>query len=291
MKWKSFFLTCFAMFFIVSTAQAATSISVVVNDRPIKTDVAPFIKNGTTFVPLRSIEQIEGISIKSWNNKTKTLVIAHPTKSMTFSVKQNQSESMLIKDNRVMVPIRFIAENFNSDVAWDANTKTVQVAKLNEEMKANLNSDDVTTSRLAAITIPRITTLKEITGGQSSAGSFQLLFPEGESKAFFIIENSTIDYYKVKGNAAWLTWSGKIGGNENKFWITNSGISSEVGQRPKINDRLFFYKVSSHSGQSQYGYLSNTGKETILGSKDMNSLDELYPILEENEADQMKKTE
>ncbi|MBD7966445.1 copper amine oxidase N-terminal domain-containing protein [Paenibacillus gallinarum] len=291
MKWKSFFLTCFAMFFIVSTAQAATSISVVVNDRPLETDVAPFIKNGTTFVPLRTIEQMEGISIKSWNNKTKTLVIVDPTKSMTFSVKQNQSESMLIKDNRVMVPIRFIAENFNSDVAWDANTKTVQVAKLNEETKANLNSDDVTTSRLAAITIPRITTLKELTGGQSSGGSFKLLFPEGESKAFFRIDNGIVEYFEVKGNAAWLTWSGKIGGNENKLWITNSGISSEVGQRPKVKDRMFFYYISTHAGQSQYGYLSNTGKETILGSKDMSKLEDLFPILEENEADQMKKAE
>ncbi|WIV20061.1 copper amine oxidase N-terminal domain-containing protein [Paenibacillus polygoni] len=291
MKWKSFFLTCFAVFFMVPTVQAATSISVVVNDRPLETDVAPFIKNGTTFVPLRTIEQLEGISIKSWNNKTKTLVIAHPTKSMTFSVKPNQSESMLIKDNRVMVPIRFIAENFNSDVAWDANTKTVQVAKLNEKTKADLNSDDITKARLAAITIPRITTLKELTGGQSSAGSFKLLFPEGESKAFFWIDNGIAEYFEVKGNAAWLTWSGIIGGNENKFWITNSGISSEVGQRPKIKDRMFFYYISTHAGQSQYGYLPSTGKETILGTKDMSKLDDLFPILEEIEADQMKKTE
>lgn len=144
MKWKSFLLTCFAMFFIVSSAQAATPISVLINDRPVKTDVAPFIKDGTTFVPLRTIEQIEGLSIKSWNNKTKTLVIVDSTKLMTFSVKQNQSESMLIKNNRVMVPIRFIAENFNSDVAWNANTRTVQVVKLNAKTKANLNSDDLT---------------------------------------------------------------------------------------------------------------------------------------------------
>lgn len=282
MKWKSLLLTCFAAFVIVSSAQAATPISVLINDRPVKTDVAPFVKDGTAFVPLRSIEQIEGLSIKSWDNKTKTLVIVDPTKSMTFSVKQNQSESMLIKNNRVMVPIRFIAENFNSDVAWDANTRTVQVAKLNQKTKANLNSDDLTKSRIAAITIPKITTLKELTGGQSSGGSFQLLFPEGESKAFFIISDGIANYYEVKGNAAWHRWSGKIGGNHNKFWVTNSGILSEVGQRPKINDRLFFYNVSTHSGQSQYGYMTTNGRETVLGSKDMNSLEELYPIKEEN---------
>lgn len=283
MKWKSFLLTFIALFLVGSTAQAATPISVVVNDRVVKTDVTPFIQNGTTYVPLRSIEQIEGISIKGWNNKTKTLVIADPTKSMTFSVKQNQSESMLIKNNRVMVPIRFIAENFDSDVAWDANTRTVQVVKLNEETKANLNSDDLTTSRLAAINIPKIITLKELTGGQSSGGSFRLLFPEGESKAFFMISNGIANYYEVKENAAWLTWSGKIGGNKNEYWITNSGISSEVGQRPKINDRVFFYYISTHSGESQYGYISTNGKETILGSKDMSRIEYMYPIEEEKE--------
>lgn len=282
MKWKSFFLTCFAMFFIVSTVQAATPISVLINDRPVETDAAPFIKNGTTFVPLRAIEQIEGVSIKSWNNKTKTLVIVDSTKSMTFSVKQNQSGSLLIKNNRVMVPIRFIAENFNSDVAWDANTRTVQIAKVNEQTKANLNSDDVTTSRLAAITIPTISTLKELTGGQSSGGSFKLLFPKGESKKFFMISNGIVNYYEVKGNAAWHKWSGVIGGDTNTFWITNSGISSEVGQRPMIHDPLFFYYVSTHSGQSKYGYISTNGKETELGEKDMNNIGELYPIEEEN---------
>jgi len=270
------------MFFIVSSAQAATPISVIINDKPVKTDVAPFVKDGTTFVPLRSIEEIEGLSIKSWNNKTKTLVIVDPTKSMTFSVNRNQSDSMLIKNNRVMVPIRFIAENFNSDVAWNANTRTVQVVKINAKTKANLNSDDLTKSRIAAITIPKITTLKELTGGQSSGGVFKLLFPEGESKAFFMISNGIANYYEVKGNAAWHKWSGKIGGNNNKFWVTNSGISSEVGQRPKLNDRLFFYNISTHSGQSEHGYMTTNGKETILGSKDMNSLEELYPINEEN---------
>ncbi|CAM4446195.1 copper amine oxidase N-terminal domain-containing protein [Paenibacillus tarimensis] len=281
MKWKSFILTCSVMLFIVSSAQAATPVSVLINERPVETDVAPFVKDGTTFVPLRSIEQIEGISVKSWNNKTKTLVIVDPTKSMTFSVNQKQSESMLIKNGRVMVPIRFIAENFNSDVAWDAHTRTVQVAKISEQTKANLNSDDLTKSRLAAITIPAITTLKELTGGQSSGGRFKLLFPEGESKAFFYISDGIAGYYEVKGNAAWHKWSGKIGGNNNKFWVTNSGISSEVGQRPKITDRLFFYYVSTHAGLSQYGYITTKGKETVLGSKDMNNLEELYPIKEE----------
>lgn len=283
MKWKSFFLTCFAMFFVVSTVQAATPISIVVNGNTVKTDVAPFVKNGTTFVPLRSIEQIEGLSIKSWNNKTKTLVITDPTQQMTFRVNnQNQSESPLIRNNRVMVPIRFIAENFNSDVAWNPNTKTIHVAKINDKTKANLDSPDLTKARVAAINIPKISTLKELTSGESNMGNFQLFFPEGESTSFFTIENGIINYYEVKSNAAWLTWSGKMGGNQNKISLTNTGISSEVGKRPKIDDRLFFYNISAHSGQSQYGYISTNGKETILGSKDMNSLNDLYSIEDEN---------
>ncbi|GFN33116.1 copper amine oxidase N-terminal domain-containing protein [Paenibacillus xylaniclasticus] len=281
LKWKSLFLSCCAALTIVSSAHAAAPISVLINDRYVETDVAPFIQNGTTFVPLRSIEQIDGLSIKSWDNQTKTLVVADSTKSMTFRVSSNQSQSILIKNNRVMVPIRFIAENFNCDVAWDANTRTVQIVKLNEEAKANLNSDDLTTSRIAAITIPRISTLKELPEGQSSGGNFRILFPEGKSKAFFIIQNGVAYYYEVRENAAWHIWSGTIGGNNNKFWVTNSGISSEVGQRPTINDRLFFYHIHTHSGQSEYGFVTTDGKETTLGTQDMNKLEELYPIPEE----------
>lgn len=283
MKWKSFFLTCLALFFVVSTAQAATPISIVVNGNKVKTDVAPFVQNGTTYVPLRSIEQIEGLSIKSWNNKTKTLVIADPSQQITFRVNnQNKSESPQIRNNRVMVPIRFIAQNFNSDVAWNPDTKTVHVAKINDQTKANLDSADLTKARIAAINIPKISTLKELTSVESSGGSFGLFFPEGKSNSFFTIENSIINYYEVKSNAAWLTWSGKIGGTQNKVsFLKNTSVSSEVGKRPQINGRLFFYNISAHSGQSQYGYMSTDGKETILGSKDMESLNDLYPIEEE----------
>jgi len=182
-----------------------------------------------------------------------------------------------------MVPIRFIAENFNSDVAWNPNTKTVHVAKINDKIKANLDSADLTKARVAAINIPKISTLKELTSGESSACSFELFFLEGKSNSLFTVENGIINYYEVKSNAAWLTWSGKVGGNQNKIWFqTNTGISSEVGQRPKINDRLFLYNISAHSGQSQYGYISTNGKETILGSKDMDRLNDLYPIEDEN---------
>ncbi|MEX3620730.1 copper amine oxidase N-terminal domain-containing protein [Paenibacillus glucanolyticus] len=283
MKWKSFFLTCFALFFVLTTAQAATPISVVVNGKHVQTDVAPFVQKGTTYVPLRSIEQIEGLAIKSWNNKTKTLVIADPGKQLTLRVSQTHSESPQIKNGRVMVPIRFIAENFNSDVAWNPHTKTVHVAKINDKTKENLDSADITKARITAINLPKISTLKELTPGESSAGYFQLFFTEGKSNSFFTIKNGIIDYYEVKSNSAWHTWSGKQGGNQNKIWFqTKSGISSEVGQRPKINDRLFFYNISEHSGQSQYGYISTDGKETILGSKDIESLNDLYPIQGEN---------
>ncbi|WP_454192823.1 copper amine oxidase N-terminal domain-containing protein [Paenibacillus sp. Marseille-Q7038] len=259
----------------------------VVNDKTVKTDVAPYVQNGTTYVPLRSIEQIEGLSIKSWNNKTKTLVIADPSQQITFRVnKQNQSDSPQIRNNRVMVPIRFIAENFNSDVAWNPNSKTVQIAKINDKIKANLKSEDLTKARVAAIQIPKLSTLKELISEESSAGSLQLFFPEGESNSFIMIENGVIDHYLVKTNAAWHTWSGKTGGKQNEIWfLTNTGISSEVGQRPKIKDRLFFYNISTHSGQSQYGYISPNGEETILGSKDMASLNDLYPIEAEGKAD------
>ncbi|MCM3781909.1 copper amine oxidase N-terminal domain-containing protein [Neobacillus mesonae] len=283
MKWKTL-LIFIALFFVASAVQAATPISLVINGNTVKTDSAPFIQKGTTYVPLRSIEQIEGITIKSWNNNTKTLVIADPTQQMTFRISdQKQPGSPLMKNNRVMVPIRFIAEYFNSDIAWNSNTKAVHVAKINEKTKANLTSADLTTARVASITIPKISTLKELTSGESSAGSFQLLFPEGQSDSFFTVENGLINHYEVKSNSAWLTWSGKIGGSKNKVsFIPNTGIFSEVGQRPIINDRLFFYNVSAHSGQSQYGYISTDGKETVLGSNEMNSLIDLYPIVEEN---------
>ncbi|MDO3411382.1 copper amine oxidase N-terminal domain-containing protein [Saccharibacillus sp. CPCC 101409] len=288
MKWKTFALTCFSFAAAASgvqtAAHAAEPVSIVVNDRTVVTDAPPFIQNGTTYVPLRSIEQIEGLSITSWNNKTKTLVVAGPGQSSTFRVSNPAAAgSPIIQNNRVMVPIRFIATNFSSDVIWNRYTQTVYVAKVDEKTKASLKSSNLTEARAAALNVPKISALKEFVSTESSAGSLQIYFPEGGSDSFFMIENGIIDYYEVKSNAALLVWSGKIGGQQNKLsFLADTGISSEVGRRPKVNERLFFYKISTHAGQSQYGYVDTDGKETVLGSRELNSLDDLYPIQEEN---------
>lgn len=285
MKWsfKPFLLSCLALFLIVPTAKAAPAISIVVNGTAVQTDVTPYIQQGTTFVPLRSLEHIQGISIKSWNNNTKTLVIADPSQSLTMRIEGTRPNEPQIKNGRVMVPIRFIAESFNCDVTWNPHTRTVYVAKIDEQTKTNLKSDNLTQARAAAITIPRLSTLKELSPGQSSTGNFRLLFPEGKSNSFYTVEDGIVNYYEIIGNAAWRLWSGKLGGTRNGIWlIPDSGISDETGQRPKTDSRVYFYNISSHSGQAQYGYISTDGKETILGSGELDKLNDLFPIPGEN---------
>ncbi|WP_245236116.1 stalk domain-containing protein, partial [Paenibacillus sonchi] len=55
------------------TASAASSaIEIMINNDFADTDVAPYITNGTTMVPLQVAQKIPGSSVQ-WNNASKTV--------------------------------------------------------------------------------------------------------------------------------------------------------------------------------------------------------------------------
>ncbi|MBO5561157.1 MAG: copper amine oxidase N-terminal domain-containing protein [Firmicutes bacterium] len=102
-------------------------------------DAPPVIVNGRTLVPVRAVvEALDGTV--DWDAETKTakLVSGDNTIELTIdstAAKLNGEEAMLdvaptIMDGRTMLPIRFVAESFGFYTYWDAETKTVYVAKI-----------------------------------------------------------------------------------------------------------------------------------------------------------------
>ena len=118
-----------------------------VNDKKIPLDAAPFILNNRVMVPIRFILQSLGATV-DWDPIFKMVIITMPDgKRVRLQVGNStaakgqriaQSDKFdevpvkldappVIKDDRVFVPVRFIAEAFGAEVDWDPEFMLVTI--------------------------------------------------------------------------------------------------------------------------------------------------------------------
>lgn len=113
-----------------------TSILVMVKGKYVDFDVAPVVENERVLVPMRNIFEALGATV-SWQGdvntvlatKGDTVVALQPGQGYLFknSEKVEMPVASIAKDNRILVPIRAIAEAFDTDVFYNGNTKTVVI--------------------------------------------------------------------------------------------------------------------------------------------------------------------
>lgn len=131
------------------TSFANNSISILVNNSKIYSDVEPFITNGTTYVPLRFISQALNTDSISWNQNSQSVTIKKDGDILNFFINKNYAfinntrktinGTPVIKNNRTFVPLRIISENLDAKVNWNKNTRTVLI-------KTNTDSSNETTA-------------------------------------------------------------------------------------------------------------------------------------------------
>ena len=112
-----------------------SGVSVLVDGRPVYFDVAPFIKDDRTIVPLRNLAETLGCAV-TWTEPDR-IDLNREDISITIYIENpmytaNGTEKMLdacpfIKDERTMVPLRFIAEEFGCRVQYEEVTQTVYI--------------------------------------------------------------------------------------------------------------------------------------------------------------------
>lgn len=100
------------------------------NGAQIENDVAPFISaDNRTLVPVRVIAESVGAEV-TWDNYEKADYIAKDGVTLKLTVGEQLPDNMgaaILVDDRLFVPVRYIAENFDGTVTWDAETKTVGI--------------------------------------------------------------------------------------------------------------------------------------------------------------------
>jgi len=133
-----FLLTAFGVLLGASSAYADTSVKLQMHNRtdgvPLEatTDAEPELKNNRLMVPLRVISEHLGARVL-WTGKE--VVLAKGDKTITLrpgsgTAEVNGEQTGLdaepyVKNGRVMVPLRFVAEVFDCDVRYENQTVTV----------------------------------------------------------------------------------------------------------------------------------------------------------------------
>jgi len=125
-----------ALSIIVIPTYAATEIKVCVNGEYVSFDVPPQIINDRTMVPIRAIIEKFGGSAR-WIEQEKKAVLELGDDKLALVVNSktaflnNKSMSLdvepQIRDGRILIPARYVAESFGFDVAWDNNKKIVYI--------------------------------------------------------------------------------------------------------------------------------------------------------------------
>lgn len=102
----------------------------IVDGKSVILDVTPYIKNNRTFMPVRFISESLGANVL-WDSVTSTATLDSEESVVKVAVHNNVmivndthitlDTAPEIKNNRMMLPIRHIAEALNCSVEWVAN--------------------------------------------------------------------------------------------------------------------------------------------------------------------------
>lgn len=138
----------------VSAVENTKDIKIEIDGKSIVSDVAPFIDNNRTLVPIRVISENLGYSV-NWDNQTRKVTVKNNDKSIELTIGKKEVNingtnssidvAPMIKSERTFVPLRFISESFDNDVNWDNNTRTVIINKKETKVSSifedsNINS-------------------------------------------------------------------------------------------------------------------------------------------------------
>ena len=113
-----------------------SSITVLLDGEPVSFDAQPEIPAGTTFVPLRSIFEQLGAEVE-WNQQRQEALLISGREEICLKVGskvaiRNTEVSSLtdapyLKEDRVMVPLRYLSESLGYDVTWNPETRTAEI--------------------------------------------------------------------------------------------------------------------------------------------------------------------
>ncbi|MGG1514123.1 stalk domain-containing protein [Paenibacillus oryzisoli] len=129
-------------------ARAESNVTVLFDHEEMQFEVSPFIEEGSTLVPFRSIFEKMGFDV-FWNEEEQTVTgekvglrITLPINSSIAYVNDKPIKLQIpakIVDNVTVVPLRFISENSGYSINWDSDTRIVSIQTPDNILPDQLN--------------------------------------------------------------------------------------------------------------------------------------------------------
>jgi len=127
---------------------ATTDESGNVTTTTIKMDVAPYVKNDRTYMPVRYVANSLGVPDENitWDDSTQTvtmtndntviqLTIGDPVMLVDDSQVQMDVVPEIAPPGRTMLPLRYVAEGLGADVKWDEENQEVIISQEVEQVQ------------------------------------------------------------------------------------------------------------------------------------------------------------
>jgi hypothetical protein len=99
-------------------------------------DVAPFIQDSRTLVPVRFVSEALGAKVDWYQEEKKAVIVLVPKvvtlwvgKDQAFvnGVEQKLDVPAVLVDNRTFVPLRFVSERLGAKVEWSQEKQQVSI--------------------------------------------------------------------------------------------------------------------------------------------------------------------
>lgn len=127
----------FAVFILSYAVYADFDLDIYVDSQKLESEFAPFIEDGSTYVPLRAVSEKIGADI-SWDEERRVAVtvkgdITAELSNEKSSIYRNGEEvkigrSPKIVNDRMYVPLRAIAEGFGYTVSYDGVRRIINIS-------------------------------------------------------------------------------------------------------------------------------------------------------------------
>lgn len=203
---------------------ASNSIKIKVNGKYLNPDTSPFIVNSSTYVPIRFISESLNIKDITWNSDTNSVIIKNKDKKIALFINKNYAyindeyvkleNNALIANSRTFVPIRFIAECFDTNVDWKDNTVIISSKRNNssgnnltgnssENTQANTNSSNTSSSGNSS---------SSNSSNNNSSGSTINTFPSKDNSSLFTDYNDAVYWLSriIEAEAGGEPFKGKV---------------------------------------------------------------------------------
>ncbi len=119
-----------------AASMAEEDIQIFKDGVEIEAPVAPFIEDGTTYIPIRALIESLGGQV-NWHGSAEPFELMLGEKKITMRIGENQAtvnEELLVTDyaaqlesETTFLPLRFVSENFGFQVNWDGAERRVDI--------------------------------------------------------------------------------------------------------------------------------------------------------------------